>query len=442
MSSATASPIWPIANACCARIAPGPEPPDRSASQFAKRVRITPTAGITPASSAASDGRSDCKDCCSEVDLDALKPGHRGRPEQHDHADERDRKDESCGAAGDREGGRFEDHLHGQPATTRTKRGPDRKLTAATDTACQQQIRDVGAGQQKNERDCRDQQADRASRARRDLLDERHDVCAPRPIVWKLALDLLLDVIDLAIRGLDRRSDRKPPDDREIVRASLTSLEVRRMRDPQLGLLRRRRAAQYHRGRTDEFRRHHADDLGRHPVDRNRVSDDAAVLPKAPPPQPVANHHDGTTVGAILLRQKPAAHPRLHTEGGQQARCHPRRADAFGLRPTHRHIPPLESPHRRKRLRPLLPLVQVRRRRVHHRQRNGRRGFPDDREPIGRGVGNRPQEDAIGDGENCGGGADAEGECRDRNRRKAGPPDHQAKPIAKILEHTAASVCI
>ena len=182
-----------------------------------------------------SHGCRDGKDRCPEVDLDALKPGHRGRPEQHDHADERDREEESRGAAGDREGGRFEDHLHGEPATTGTKRGPDRKFTAATDASCEQQVRDIRTRQQQDESDRRHQQADRASRARRDLLDKRHDVRAPRPVIRKLALDLRLDVVHLAIRGLDRRSGRKPADDREIVRAALAGLEVRRMRDPQFG---------------------------------------------------------------------------------------------------------------------------------------------------------------------------------------------------------------
>ena len=60
--------------------------------------------------------------------------------------------------------------------------GADRHLAAPADGAGQQQVRDVGAGDEQDEADGADEDPQRAAHVADDLLAQRHDAERQRPL--------------------------------------------------------------------------------------------------------------------------------------------------------------------------------------------------------------------------------------------------------------------
>ena len=69
--------------------------------------------------------------------------------------------------------------------------------------------------------------------------------------------------------------------------------------------------------------------------------------------------------------------------------------------------------------------------------------FPDGDQPVGIGVGERPQEDAVDDGEDRAGGGDAQRERRDHRRGGGGVAAEHARGVPRVgdevLERTQAA---
>ena len=168
-SRATAIPICPTTSACCARRPPGPDPPDRSASQLASLVRITPSAGIAPASTADSTDAVMANIAVRAFTLHVAKAGHRRRAQHRNDADETDRQAEPGDPAGECERKAFGDDLQRQSCTPGAERGADRELAPPAHTACEQQVRNIGAGEEQHKRHRRHEQARRRAARSRSL---------------------------------------------------------------------------------------------------------------------------------------------------------------------------------------------------------------------------------------------------------------------------------
>ena len=137
--------------------------------------------------------------------------------------------------------------------------------------------------------------------------------------------------------------------------------------------------------------------------------------------------------GAIVVRGEGASEGGLHAEHGQQAGGD---AGAFeargiaGLGEIGGEIPPgfdaLEG------VGEALPIAVVGGRRIHARIAAGGIVFPDFDEAGGIGVGERAEQDVIGEGEGGGGGADAEGGDGDGGERECGRAAEAARGPGEV----------
>ena len=233
--------------------------------------------------------------------------------------------------------------LPDQPAVRRAEGQARRQLVAPRRGARQQQVGDVGAGDEQDERDDPDQDEQRLAivpaqlgqAGRRRLQPERRG---------EIALGQRLG------RPVRKRS---PPGSAAARRASaavIASIDWPGWRRSMMlshqvdstveGALRAAQAHQVDRadrcrdveraadGGAEEPGRHDADDRERHAIDRQRPADDAGIALKAALPEPLADHQRrpvGTAAAPIVVRRQQPTESRPDAERLEEATAHHQR---------------------------------------------------------------------------------------------------------------------
>ena len=326
---------------------------------------------------------------------------------------------QSASAAEHGEQAAFGQQLAHEATARRAKRGPERQLPLARAGADEQQVRDVGAGDQQHAPDRAQEQEqgsfDGAAVARR---IDRYYRGAPALVgVGIGGLQPPGDGVELGLRGFEGHAGGEASPDRDRVFVAAAEILVHRERHPQVEV----------RLQEVEVARQHPDNGERPPVHQERLSDDGRVATVASPPQPVAQDDDPVPAGYLLLRKKGAAMRRLHTEHREERRRDPDAPDLLGNRVaalgTGDRIEPVAPGHQVVERPALLPPVEEVaggcRDIVLHHPALGRVHVPDAHEALDMLEGRRAEEEVVDDGEDGGVRPDTEGESQHRDEREA-----------------------
>jgi hypothetical protein len=151
------------------------------------------------------------------------------------------------------------------------------------------------------------------------------------------------DPLDVAICALNRHAGTKARDDTQVVGATLLAWKVGRERKPELGSIRRRRAAKYDWRRRHIARWHHPDYPVWDAVDRDSFTKRLWTGAESPAPEAVGQQDDRHSPRAILLFEEESAQRWLNAEHSEQRRCHRGPANLFRLTSAERYASPAES---------------------------------------------------------------------------------------------------
>ena len=180
--------------------------------------------------------------------------------------------------------------------------------------------------------------------------------------------------------------------------------------------------------RKTEIARHDADHGVRQGIQDHGAAGDLGVGAEAAAPQCVAEQDGAGGAGPIVLRGEGAAKGGLHAQHGQKAGGD---AGAFqprgiaGLGEIGGEIPPCLDAF--EGVGEALPIAEIGGRRIHARVAARGIVFPDLDQAVGIRVGQRAQQDVIGQREGGGGGADAEGGHGDGGESEGGRPAQAAR---------------
>ena len=172
--------------------------------------------------------------------------------------------------------------------TPRAEGAANRQLLLPRGRARQQQVGDVGAGDQQHETDGAEQNQQRARDIADDLLVHRHQPHAEPCIGRILAFEPRGDPIHVRLRGAARDARAQAADDRQPERAA----RLHQLREPFRGC--KWRPELRFLGVGEAFR-HDADHLVRHAVEHHRAPDDSGIAAKSPLPEPVREDHGELT---------------------------------------------------------------------------------------------------------------------------------------------------
>ena len=201
------------------------------------------------------------------VDGDVGQARQRSRRKRSQQVHAPGGEHQSRGAAKQRDDQALGEQLAQQPRTAGAERGANRQLAVARRRARQQQVRDIRARDEQDERDGAEQDEERPAHFANQFHVQRHEPDPDPAVRWILLLQPRRDHVHLRLGGRlpDARlqtSDHGQPE-RSPRLEQLLELPHRRERHPQLGI-----------GRMAERGRHHAGDFIRQPVEHDLPSDD------------------------------------------------------------------------------------------------------------------------------------------------------------------------
>ena len=257
-----------------------------------------------------------------QIETDVREAREVTRRQGHQQAQPAEGKSQSDDAAEHRQADAFEQHLARNAARPCPERGTNRQLLLPRLGSDQQQVRDVGAGDEQH-------QGDRAHQHPQHLLDvtdeivlERHDMRRDPRLFEHLDVparerrELRQRDRDqprhLRVRLRDGRPRLQPCDGREaeVAEEHLAAIEAigHDQRDPAI--------------EEAERLRQHADDLARLAVDHQRFADDGVVGSELRSPVGRGQHDRfGSRRRVVGLREQPPEH-RLHAENRQHSVGH------------------------------------------------------------------------------------------------------------------------
>ena len=357
------------------------------------------------------------------VDPHVVQPRNTGRLEPDQHVDAPDRQQQPETAADDAEDDAFGEELADEAAAGGAERAAHRHLAFARRRAREQQVGDVGAGDQQDEADGAEKhQHGLADVADHRLVERDRGEVEPLVAVRILRGEALADGLHLGSDVLEWNARLGPADGSEVPRAALAGGEVRVVGD---------RHPDDPAGRVGEALRHHPHDLGRYAVDRDLLPDRVVAAAEALAPQPVADDRDLAAAWVVLVGPEGAAERGAHTEEVEQ-----RGADLGGVEP---HGLPLAGeddagPGDRGRVRQRLALfLDVGEVRPRHRRPAAFGEVIDPHEPLRVLVRQGLEQHAVHDAEDGAVGADAQRQRQHGDGGERGALDQAAEGVANVL---------
>ena len=265
-----------------------------------------------PERKAADERRDEREHQHTRIDGDGLEP--RNRQLLRDDAPQTERRppceQQTCGTARGREQQALGEELADESSAPGAERRAHRELAMTRRRAREQQIRHVRARDEQHESHRDEQDEQRRPHVAGQLIGQAHDPGAPAGVEGrKHPRQLRVNPRHVLLRLGDRDTRSHPCDGHEPAAAWRTGIGLEPDRLPDIDLPVENR----------EPGRHHADHDLRPAVELNRLIDDRRVRTEAPPPEPVADHHDvrGRVV-VSRLEQSPLL--RRNAQDGRQRR--------------------------------------------------------------------------------------------------------------------------
>ena len=137
---------------------------------------------------AGDEGRGEGEGDNPPVDADILRPRNSDRQLSQQRLRQRRRQQQAGDAAQQRQQHAFEDQLSQQSPRARAHRSADGKFATPAFGARQQQVGDVGAGDQQHQADGTEQQIKRRTDVADDVVKQRADLGGPAAIGLWIAL--------------------------------------------------------------------------------------------------------------------------------------------------------------------------------------------------------------------------------------------------------------
>ena len=234
------------------------------------------------------------------------------------------RRDANAAEAGDdRQQHAFQQQLANDPPPRCAQGDAHGNFARAIRRPRQQQVGDVGAGDQQDERDRAHQREEHdANRPAVLLLVERQD--AGLDVLVGLGILLFdlsgyVDQLRLPVRSRD--AGRQVSEGPEWARIALLLQQAGHLveRQPDVGV----------EGEPHPFR-HHADDRRRVVVDAHRPADHAGILAVAIDPHGVTDQRHGLGAGFVVVRNEVATDHRPHAERAERVGRHERAVETLG----------------------------------------------------------------------------------------------------------------
>ncbi len=352
----------------------------------------------------------------------------------------REQPDDAAGHRKDRAlGGELAKNAHPRGA----ERAAQGNLALAAGRASEQQVCDVGAGDQQQEADGDEEHHQRAPRVLDDILLQRNDPDAHVSglVLGMLRAKLSRDAVHVRLGLLERHLRLEPPEHREerqVAWQLRRVVELQRLPDLRVGDLKRLR-----RQPQPEARRHDSDHGLIETVQPDPTTHDARIAAVPAPPQVVTENHDLRTTHRFFFRGEVTSVGRIHTEQREEIRRDRRDFDAFRLDAVSRQRAD-RSDHLRaraggKNLEGLAALLVVPEVTWRHRGQGLRADpevHPDVRDPLGRSVWQGSQQDAVHDREDRRRRAYAEAQRHDGYRRETWASNQRPQRVSNILPNS------
>ena len=341
------------------------------------------------------------------------------------------REEQANGPAQKTEHERLDQELLEHPGAARTQRRADRELLPPRERPREDQVADVRARDQENQRDRSEQHHERHPDVADEELVQRHDGGAPACVLLgKLLLEPRRDDAHLGVGLRHVRARLQPRHDLRVVvlanRAVLIGVRKRHPEVPGGG------APGGHR----KARGHDADDRVRLTVEPERAADDVRGRAKMALPESVAEDRDVAACLGILLGEKHAAEHRPRSHDLEEVGADGARHDRLGGSGAgQRELTEAIDRHPLEAAGVALPVVEVRRRdreRRHAGKRVLRRHVEDPHEPIRLVERQRAQQHRVDEAEDRRVGADAEREHGDDRQRERGSAQQYPEGITNI----------
>ena len=392
------------------------------------------SAGASPKSPAATTAVSGDEREHGAVDPDVGRARNRGRGQQRRGAGAPRRQGQPGDAAQCAQDQALGQELADQPSPAGSERRPDGELALPRGAGGQQQVGQVGAGDEQHDADGRSEHQQAAPRSSHHRLEQRRH---PHRLAVVAGRELLLqaggDGGEVGARLVERRRRRQPAHAADEVPAAIGGGRVEPERQEDVG------GAVRVLLDVAIARRQHADHGVGLRVHPHRPADDAGRAGEAPPPEPITDERDRRRVGPILLRQERPAQRRLHPERREIGLRDPHHPDAFGVAVGAADGGRADEPvraHRGERAGVAGVVEEIGRRQIadlavvvveaaHLDQSFGRR------------VGEWREQHRADDAEHRRVGADAEGERADGDRGEAGAGAEAADGEPQVLPHGA-----
>jgi hypothetical protein len=358
-----------------------------------------------------ADARGEGEDL--EVETGVLQAddvgGERGSCDRHEP-----HRDQNAGAAAERgKDGPFRQQLarHSQPS--RAERDADGDFLLPPGRPRQEQVRDVAARDQQDERDAGEEQNDRAAELLDDFAVQRLNVRAVAAAELRhLFFDAAGDGGHFRLRLRDRDAVAQS---RHYPQVMTAPIQLDRLGDRRPEVRRRAALAP----RELEVRGHDSHHGMRDAIQLDRAAGDRRIGVEARAPQAVADDGDRAASRPIFVRRERPSKLRRDPHHREEPGCHARRDEFHRFAGAGQVVLAVEGDcrHVRERSRACLPLRKLVARDDVARVLRAA-ALPYHHDPIGIAEGKRPQQHRVDDAEHGGGAADAERHQHDGERRQ------------------------
>ena len=217
----------------------------------------------------------------------------------------------------------LDNHLQHQAPSAGAQREPHRELVVALGAAGEEQVGDVGAGdQQEQQRRGLPYRQERSGALVRQAAGHRHDRNLPVRMGVRVSLPLPLDDgAHLVSRSRQRPAVTEPAEHEQEPAVPLHAL----------GVGQGQRGVDFSTKGNGRSRTQHADDLVRLAVEANQASDDRRVAPEASDPQPMGEDHALILARSGLGIEERAAVERLRADQAKELGTDPEAGKLLGL---------------------------------------------------------------------------------------------------------------
>ncbi len=376
------------------------------------------------------------------VHRDAVEARDVLRLDQMDPPDRREGKGHAQDSAQERQGQALDQELEGQAPSRGAHRDAHRDLLLARERSRQEQVRDVGAGDEEHERHRTREDQKGLTDIPDHLIEKRHD---PKGEAAVRRIDLRMigaqaarDPVHL---GLGLGHGHTGPELCDDVVVLVVAVGLRFAGEGQgqehLSVLRGAQGGQDLARQGEAFGQdsHH---FRRRAVQGDDPADHRGIAAVSALPGPMIQDHDSRAARRVLLGNEQAPERRLHPQHGEKIRRDAQHAHPLRLERAGEVLIAADGDRHLLEARVAIPDVEVLSgREPVLRDVEAGRPVPQNHQALGVGVRQRPQEQRAGHAEDRGVGPDSDGDGDHRNQGKGGALEETPQGKANVLKESA-----